>query len=218
MRKYICVSLISALLAGGCISGTGSYRSSYDFSSIDKIAIVAVEGEVKSESSQNQIANFFAMELLDKGYSPIMLSQVRAKTRAIMEDLEVDLTQPEAYADLGKALNVPAILVVDIPYCNEEIFINAQLIDVRDGSILWMDRKSGKTGRSNVDDYLYGYYPGGNNGFMMDPLLMFAEPPDMDQEQPDRGLTPNEAEKIEKVVSRVCRSLPSPIRQVVEDW
>ena len=217
MRKYIYVSLISALLAGGCISGTGSYRSSYDFSSIDKVAIVAVEGEVTSESSQNDIAYFFAMELLDKGYSPIMLSQVRAKTRAIMEELQVDLTQPEAYADLGKALNVPAILVVDIPYYNEEISITARLIDVRDGSILWMDRKSGKTGRSPLDDYLYGYYPGGDNGFIMDPLLMF-EPPAMDQEQPERSLTSNEADKIEKVVSRVCRSLPSPLKQVAEDW
>ena len=129
----------------------------------------------------------------------------------------MDLTQPEAYADLGKALNVPAILVIDIPYYNEEIFITAQLIDVRDGSILWMDRKSGKTGRSSVDNF-YGYYPGGESGFMMDPLLMFTEPPEMDQEQPDRGLTPNEADKIEKVVSRVCRSLPSPIKQVTEDW
>jgi hypothetical protein len=218
MRKYIFVSLIAALLAGGCISGTGSYRSSYDFSSIDKIAIVAVEGEVTSEQTQNQIANFFAMELLDKGYSPIMLSQVRAKTRAIMEELEIDLTKPEAYTDLGKALNVPAILVVDIPYYNEDIFINAQLIDVRDGSILWMDRKSGKTGRSTADDYIYGFYPSGENGFMMDPSLMFTEPPQMEKEQPERGLTPNEADKIEKVVSRVCRSLPSPMKRVTEDW
>ena len=218
MRKYIYVSLISALLAGGCISKTGSYRSSYDFSSIGKIAIVAVEGEVTSEATQNQIANFFAMELLDKGYSPIMLSQVRAKTRAIMEDLNVDLTQPEAYTDLGKALNVPAILVIDIPYYNEEIFINAQLIDVQDGSILWMDRKSGKTGRSPADEYAYGFYSGDNNGFMMDPSLMFTEPPQMENEQSERGLTPNEADKIEKVVSRVCRSLPSPVKQITKDW
>ena len=214
MRKYFYISLITALLAGGCISGTGSYRSSYDFSSISKIAIVAVEGEVTSEPTQNQIANFFAMELLDKGYSPIMLSQVRAKTRAIMEELAIDLTQPEAYTDLGKALNVPAILVVDIPYYNEEIFITAQLIDVRDGSILWMDRKSGKTGHSS-NDYAYGF---GGNGFMMDPSLMFTEPSQMDKEQPDRGLTPKEADKIEKVVSRICRSLPSPIKRVTEDW
>jgi len=215
MRKYFYISLISALLAGGCISGTGSYRSSYDFSSIGKIAIVAVEGQVTSEQTQNQIANFFAMELLDKGYSPIMLSQVRAKTRAIMEELDIDLTQPEAYTDLGKALNVPAILIIDIPYYNEEIFISAQLIDVRDGSILWMDRKSGKTGKSPADDYLYGF---GGNGFMMDPSLMFTEPPQMDREQPERGLTPKEADKIEKVVSKICRSMPSPIKRVTEDW
>jgi hypothetical protein len=158
------------------------------------------------------------MELLDKGYSPIMLSQVRAKTRAIMEELEVDLTRPEAYADLGKALNVPAILVVDVPYCNEKIFITAQLIDVEDGSILWMDKVSGKTGRSNVDDSFFGYYPGGENGFMMDPLLMFSELPDTEQEESERELTPNEADRIEKIISRLCRSLPSPKKKIIEDW
>lgn len=218
MRKYIYISLISALLAGGCISGTSSYRPSYDFSSIDKIAIVAVEGELTNETTQNQIANFFAMELLDKGYSPIMLSQVRAKTRAIMEELEVDLTRPEAYADLGKALNVPAILVVDVPYCNEKIFITAQLIDVEDGSILWMDKVSGKTGRSNVDDSFFGYYPGGEDRFMMDPLLMFSELPDTEQDESERELTPNEADRIEKIISRLCRSLPSPKKKIIEDW
>jgi hypothetical protein len=214
MKKYIYVLLMSTLLMSGCISGTGSYQSNYDFSSIEKVAIVSVEGEVTSEAAQNQIANFFAMELLDKGYSPITLSQVKVKVRAVEEELGVNLSQPEAQTDIGKALNVPAILVVDTPYYNEEIFIIAQIIDVRDDSIIWMDRKSGKTGRSSVG----GFYEGNGDDFLMDPLLMFTKPPEIGQEQPERALTPDEAEKIERIISRVCRSLPSASKRMTSDW
>ena len=105
MKIFVYILSLTALIAGGCISRTHSLRSSYDYSQIEKIAIVAVEGAVTSETAKDQIADIFAMELLDKGYSPIGRAQVRAKLRE--QELEsAELTTTEAAVEAGLILKV----------------------------------------------------------------------------------------------------------------
>ena len=65
MKNVIYMLAIAVLLIGGCNSTQeSSSRTGYDFSAVDKVAIVAVEGTVRSEAARDQIADFFAMELL----------------------------------------------------------------------------------------------------------------------------------------------------------
>jgi len=129
--------LIAVLLIGGCSSGESFFRASYDFSTLDKVAIVAIEGTVKSELARNQIADFFAMELLKKGYSPVRRAQVKALLKE--EELELaDLTTAEGATITGEILDVPVVLVADIPHFGREISMTAMMIDVKDGSVLWM--------------------------------------------------------------------------------
>jgi len=83
MKIVVHILVIALLFAGGCTSGRAEShpRVGYNFSTIDKIAIVAVEGTVRSEQSKNQIADLFAMELLKKGYAPKERANVAAVLR-----------------------------------------------------------------------------------------------------------------------------------------
>ncbi len=73
MKIVIHILILAVLLIGGCSSGRAEShsRAGYNFSMVDKVAIVAVEGAVKSESAKNQIADLFWMEFLKKGYAPL---------------------------------------------------------------------------------------------------------------------------------------------------
>ena len=208
--KIISVSIfiiVALLVIGSCSSrvGKSSYRAGYDFSKVDKVAIVAVEGAVKSEPVKNQIAEFFAMELLKKGYAPIGRTHVKTLLKE-QELLSEDLINVEGAAQMGQLLQVPVVLVISIPYFGEEISMTAVMIDVEDGSFLWIGSGSGKTGGtlSNIfgtgaeagaiaggqDDQVFGGIMGGQ--------LAVAE----------QALTPGEAKRVQRLVQNICRSLP----------
>jgi len=202
MRIVVYMLVISVLLIGGCFSsGESSSRAGYNFSMIDKIAIVAVEGAMKSETAKNQIADLFAMEFLKKGYAPVERTQVKA----LLEEQQLqdsDLTTEAGAPEAGKILNVPAVLIVNIPHFGEEISMTAKLVDVQDGSILWLGRGSGKTGGflgfgsawgagaavSSEEDELFGGVVGG---------------------VADYALSPQETKKAKTIIRRMCRTLPS---------
>jgi hypothetical protein len=209
MKIFVYILSITALIAGGCISRSHSLRSSYDFSQVEKIAIVAVEGAVTSETAKDQIADIFAMELLDKGYSPIGRAQVRAKLRE--QELESsELTTSEAAVEAGLILKVPVVMVVEIPHFNEEITMTAKLIDVEDGSIIWMGKSSGRAGRTVPGAFLgviTGSSTSGGGGDNYD--LMSGPIAELFSGQTNPSLTPEEEQKIQRIVRSICASLPA---------
>ena len=97
MRIVTNILVIAFLLIGGCrMQKESSYRTGYDFSGVNKVAIVSVEGALPSESAKDEIADFFAIELLERGYAPIGRAQVRASlAEQEDEDTIIDLTTPE---------------------------------------------------------------------------------------------------------------------------
>lgn len=205
MKIFVYISSIAVLIAGGCLAKKSSFRSSYDFNNVEKVAIVAIEGAVKSETAKDQIADFFAMELLDNGYAPIALAQVRQKLEE--QELESsDLTTIEAATEAGLILKVPIVLIVNIPRFDEEITMTAKMIDSEDGSIVWMGKGTGKTGRSSSGVFL-GVIAGGNtrteeNDLMTGPIAeLFGG-------ETDPALTPNEEQRIQRIVRSICTSLP----------
>jgi len=215
MKIVVPVLIIAVLLIGGCSSGRAEShsRAGYNFSMVDKVAIVAVEGAVKSESAKNQIADLFAMEFLKKGYAPVY----RAHVRALLEEQQFqasELTTEAGAAEAGKILNVPAVLIISIPHFDEEIAMTAKLVDIQDkiSSILWLGSGSGKTGGlfglgnvwgagadvSSKEDALFGAVVGGVLGSAA-----------------DLPLSRQETEQAQRIIKRICRTLPS---RLTTEW
>lgn len=213
MKPIIWAGLaVSAVFLAGCTSGEGYYRQDYDYSSVQKVAIVDVIGPVGGEAARNQIADFFAMELLKKGYSPIE----RAQVHLLLKEQEFQasaITSNEDAAQAGRILNVPVVLIINVPKFGADIQMTAKMVNVEDGSILWMATGKGKGGKAfgtilgaaagaaigwastGEDDQALGAVIGGVAGGAAGNLL-----------------TPDEAEKMLEITKKVCKTLPS--RQV----
>jgi hypothetical protein len=214
MKKLIFVLAILVLYISGCLSGSGSYQTNYNFGGIDRIAIVAVDGQIENENAKHQISDLFVMELLNKGYAPIPLAQVESTIRSMADTDETLKVPQDAYAQIGEILKVPAVLVVSVPFFADEIFLSAKLIDTKDGSVLWMDQDFGTTGLQNSG---LSRNPYGQNqeAYLMDPLLLQSAPPSVSNQKDapgktdSRPLTPREFQKMRNIVSKICISLPS---------
>ncbi|MHC4624213.1 MAG: hypothetical protein ACYS4W_09960 [Planctomycetota bacterium] len=210
------VLMIMILFVWGCSSGESYFRAGYDYSKIDRIAVTSVEGNVGGEAARNQIGDFFVGELLKKGYAPVE----RAQVQSILEEQKFqssDITTREGVARAGEILNVGAILVVSVPKFGEEMSLTAKILDVEDGSILWMGSGSGSTGKtlstifgaaagaaagaavagSDSSDKVIGGVAGGVMGGVA-----------------GRALSPQEAEKMHEIIEKMCESLPPrvPVR------
>ena len=211
MRTVVNMLAVAVLLIGGCISPQeSSFRTGYDFANVDKVAIVAVEGAVTSEAAKDQIADFFAIELLDKGYAPVGRAQVRAQLREQEPESEV-LTTSEAAVQVGLILDVPAVLAIKVPHFAEEISITAQMISVEDGITLWLASDSGHGSRSLSNVFGLSSRGRSNNRLLGDPMRgpgPLAGPVNL-------PLSPEEAEKVRAIVKAMCRSLPA---KSTEQW
>ena len=197
------------LLFGGCAVGEGSFNAGYDFSQIDRIGVVDVGGNIEGDTAKNQIGDYFAMELMRKGYTPVERVQVQSLLKE-QQFQEMDVTTAEGAARVGQILNVQAILVANIDY-GEETTMTAKLIDAETGSMLWVGSGAGKTGhgwlpvatatggavggaaaagestRSKVGGAVAGGVAGGAAGV---------------------ALTPQQAEQAQKVIKKMFVSFP----------
>ncbi len=210
MKRIVYTLAITALLMGGCVSTQeSSSQTGYDFTGVDKVAIVAVEGAVTSEAAKDQIADFFSIELLEKGYAPIGRSQVRAQLRE-QEPESQDLTTAEMAVDVGLILDVPAVLAIQIPHFGEQISITATMINVEDGSTLWIASESGRGGKGGSDMFGFGKRRRGDDQLLGNPM---AGPPVSGPSM--LPLTQEEAKSAQALIKSICRSLPA---QAMPAW
>jgi len=139
MKAVAVTTLLTiAVFVGGCTSGESYYvKAGFDFAKVDKIAVVDVRGDLKTDAPKGQIAGFFETELLKKGYSPVEWARVREllKERKFQDS---DLARPEGPAQAGQILNISTVLTVSVPNFSEEMNITAKMIEVETGSVLWM--------------------------------------------------------------------------------
>ncbi|MHC4656817.1 MAG: glycine zipper 2TM domain-containing protein [Planctomycetota bacterium] len=204
------VLLVALILLAGCSKGESYVRAGYDFSKLTKVAVVDVAGVVEGDAAKNQIADFFGMELLKKGYTVVERAQVQ--TLLDEQDFQAsDLTGTVDAAKAGRILNIPVVLVVNIPKYNQDMSMTAKMIDVEDASILWMGSASGTTGKTlgtifgaaagaaagavvaggDSDDKLAGGIIGGVLGGVA-----------------GNALTPQQAENLQKMAKKMCKDLP----------
>jgi uncharacterized protein YcfJ len=212
--KTVCIcTLLAALIVGGCATGKGeSYvRAGYNFGALEKVAVVEVSGQVAGDAAKNQIAHFFVEELLKRGYTPVE----RVEVQALLDEQDFqasDITSNEGAAQVGKIMNVPAVILVNIPTYKENISMTVKMIDVEDGSVLWAGSGSGSTGKTgstilgavagavagavvaggDTDDRVLGGVIGGVAGGVA-----------------GRALTPQQAEQVKKIIAKVCEKMPS---------
>ncbi len=204
MKIVVNILIIAVLFIGGCASGRAEShsRAGYNFSMLDSVAVVAVEGALQSEVAKNQIAEYFEMELLKRGYAP----KEWANISALLKEQEVeasDLNTEAGATEAGEIINVPAVLIVNIPHFGDEIFITAKMVDVADGSVLWIG--SGTSKIKGLLDFGSGWGAGGREenelfggvtGGVMGGVAGYV-------------LSPQEAERAQRLIRRMCSSLPS---------
>lgn len=205
----LCVFLaILACLAGCRATGESYYQAGYDFNKLSKVAVLDVTGPTLSEAAKNQIADFFSMELLKKGFAPVE----RAQVQSILKEQKFQTsgqTSAEDAAKAGKILNVPAVMIINIPVYDENISMSAKMVNVEDGSILWVGSGSGSTGRTLSTIFgaaagvgagaavggEKGRVAGGVAGGVLGGIAGY-------------GLSPQQAEQFQKIIKKVCDNLP----------
>ncbi len=196
----------------GCASGESYFRAGYDFSKVDKVAVIDVVGEVRGNAAKNQISDFFVMELLQKGYAPVERAQVQTLLKE--QDFQAsDITSAEDAARAGRILNVPVVMIVNIPMFGEQMSMTAKMVNVEDGSILWLGSGTGKTQRllGTVLGAAAGAGAGatvagsdkGAEGAVIGGVLGGVAA---------HELSPMKAEQARKVTKEICKSLPSRVK------
>jgi len=217
MRTAIALIVLSIVIAaGGCSTGEGKFLAGYDFKDISKIAVIDVIGDTKSEAVKTQIANFFEMELLEKGYSPVERGQVQMLLEE--QDFQASGITPEENAvRAGKVLNVPVVMLINIPEFGEEISMTAKMLDVEDGSILWLGNGTAKTGK--MFSAVFGAAAGAALG-----AVVSNETGSSDNTTgaviggvlggaAGYGLSPQASQRARQTINKMCKSIPSRIEQ-----
>ena len=205
--------VLALLFAAGCATGESFVDRSYDFSQVEKVAIVEVAGAVGGEVAKNAVADFFVIELLKKGYAPVERKQVHDVLKE-QEFQASDLTTAEGAARAGRILNVSAVLVANIPEYGQKINMTAKLIDVETARIIWAGSGSGSTGRmlATLGGGLLGAaggsaLGGGRSGKIVGGIAGGAV-----GGAAGYALTPQERNVLKKVIRKTCRDLPSASR------
>lgn len=212
MRTVCICVLLAGLVVGGCATGKGeSYsRAGFNFSTLDKVAVLEVSGAVRGDAVKNQIGDFFSMELMKRGYTPVERAQVQALLKE-QEFQSSGVTSDQDAAKAGRILNVPAVMLINIPTYKEEINMTAKIVSVEDGSILWIGNGSGSTGKTfstilgaaagaaagaviaggDTRDRVAGGIIGGVLGGVA-----------------GQALSPQQADQVQKIIKKVCESMP----------
>ncbi|MFV8836040.1 CsgG/HfaB family protein [Aquisalimonas sp.] len=219
MRKGIAVlgaAGAGALFLAGCATTdvSGQHDQNYDFASVERVAVVAVEGADGSEAAQNQVAGMFNESLLRKGYSPVERSQIRE----VMDEQDFqhsDATTTSGAAELGRILNVDTAIVVNVPQYGDSMSMSAQMIDVDNGAVVWSASGSAasREGLSRRFGQLLGGASGAVAGREVDGTMgaviggaSGAVAGDMAGE----AMTPEQQEQAAELVVELSDNMPDP--------
>lgn len=142
MKLSICTV---AILLFGCATGEHVVSPKLQKTNIDKIAVVDISGDIKGDVNKNQIGDFFAMELIGKGYDVIE----RERVQEILDEQDFQrsgrTTKTEA-ATIGKILNVPAVAMLDVNVDGQKVSLTGRMVDVDTGQVLWIGTSRGGSG------------------------------------------------------------------------
>ena len=206
---YLSILALGMTVLFGCSSGEGQFRAGYDFRSVDKIAVIDVIGDLPGDAAKNQISDFFVAELLRKGFAPVERAQVQSILKE--QDFQMsDLSSGKGAAKAGEILNVPVVLVINIPNFNDDMSMTAKMLDVEDGSVLWTGIGDGKTGKwlGTMLGAAAGAAAGAtiaSDGNTTEGVIIGGALGGVAAHQ----LAPQKAKKAREVIKKMCKSMPS---------
>lgn len=209
--RTVCVCILSAaLFAGGCASQKGESfaLAGFNFAELDEVAVIEVTGQVRGDTVKNQIATFFEMELMKRGYSPILRSEVQALLKE-HEFQASDITSRDGAAEAGRVLNVPAVMIVNIPKYKEEMTMTAKMVDVETARIVWIGEGSGTTGKTFAT--IAGAIAGAAVGVAVagdDDRALAGIGGAILGGVAGQALSPQQSEQVKKVIAKVCEEMP----------
>ena len=112
-RTWVIVALCGFLGAlTACSSGSSFVRPNYDFNSVGKVAVL-ISINAGNPAQQQEIADLFAMQVLQKGYDVIDRANLADLSNEAAFQNGSGITSPEARAKLD-IHNVSAVIVVNV--------------------------------------------------------------------------------------------------------
>ncbi len=113
LRTWAIVALCGLLgVLTACSSGTSFVRPGYDFSKVGRVAVL-ISMSAGNPAQQQEIADLFAMQVLQKGYDVVDRANLADLTNEAAFQNESGITSPEARAKLA-IHNVSAVIVVNV--------------------------------------------------------------------------------------------------------
>ena len=215
MRSIAVLTLLAAaVILSGCTTGESYYRPDYNFSAIDKIAVVNVVGPVGGEAARNQIGDFFVMELIQRGYNPIERAQVHELLKE-QQFQASSVTTDEGAAEAGRILNVPVVMLINVPKFGDDIQVSAKMIEVETGSILWIGNASGSANKTlgtilgAAAGAAIGHSAAGSGNKTEGAIIGGAV-----GGLAGNMLTPDTAAKMREITKKVCKDMPARYRMM----
>lgn len=204
--------LLSLTISCASTDVSGQTDPNYDFSQIERVAVITIEGAGGSKAAQNQVGNMFNEVLLGKGYSPVERSQIR-ELMAEQDFSQSERTSSQGVAEIGRILNVNGALTVNVPKYGEQTSISVQMLDVETAAVLWTASGSASTG-SGLSEGLgtlvgasggaaAGQQAGGSMGAVVGAASGGAA-----GNLAGRALTPKEQEQAAKLIMELSDTLP----------
>jgi len=214
MRK-LAVLLSLVVVATGCATGSSFVKPGYNFAALDKVAVVEVSGANNREVVQNEVADLFAMELLKRGYNVVERNQVDK----ILDEQGFQRSGATSALDpveIGRILNVGAILIVNVPRLGQQISMTAKMTEVETASIVWMGEGTGKvaSGVGTLTGALIGAGAGAAIGHQVrvgTGTTVGAIGGGLAGGAAGHVLEPTEARALRKVVAKVTRGMPGKL-------
>ncbi len=213
MRTLVLCALLGMLVVAGCATSKGESYSlaGYDFTKIDKVAIIGVSGRVYGDGAKAQIMDLFKPELMKRGYVVVE----RERVQSLLKEIQFQssgVTSSENAAKAGKILNVPVVMNIVVGQNKDDkMDITAELVEVETGIIIWHGNGRGSTGRglATVGGAILGAAAGavlaggdagdrvlgGIAGGAVGGIAGYA-------------LSPEQEDQIRKVVAKACEDMP----------
>lgn len=144
IKLLLCVALVWST---GCATGDSTVSPAFHEVKPEKIALVDISGDIRGDAPKNQVEDFFIAEMLKKGYRVIERSRVN-KILNEQDFQQSDRTTDSEAAQIGKILNVPAVVTLDANVEGEKVSVTGKMIDTDTAEILWVGTGGGGSGET----------------------------------------------------------------------
>lgn len=142
---YNLILFILLLMLVGCATGESTISPAFHDVEPEKVALVDIKGDIRGDAPKNQVEDFFISEMLKKGYRVIE----RSRVNKVLEEQDFqrsDRTTDSETSQIGKILNVPAVVTLDANVEDEKVSVTGKMIDVETAEVLWVGTGRGGSG------------------------------------------------------------------------